>query len=337
MSKLFSPITLGSLTLKNRIVMSPMCQYSADEEGFVTDWHPVHYVSRAVGGVGAIVVEASAVEPDGRISSHDLGIWQDAHVAKLAQIVKQVHQHDVKIGIQLAHAGRKSESAKAPVSSSDIAFSEKYAQPRALSIPELQVIVDKFREAGERVAQAGFDFIEIHAAHGYLINQFLSPLVNNRSDEYGGSMENRFRFLREIVLAVRERWSGRLFVRLSAEEYADGGNHIEEYVVFSKWLKELGVTLVDASSGAVVPFRIRDFPGYQVPLAERIRKEAGIATGAVGKITTPELAEAIVSLEQADLVFLGRELLRNPYWPLHAAKTLRTEQPISVQYARAFT
>ncbi|MET3289665.1 UNVERIFIED_CONTAM: NADPH2 dehydrogenase [Brevibacillus sp. OAP136] len=250
MSKLFSPITLGSLNLKNRIVMSPMCQYSADEEGFVTDWHPVHYVSRAVGGVGAIVVEASAVEPDGRISSHDLGIWQDAHVAKLAQIVKQVHQHDVKIGIQLAHAGRKSESAKAPVSSSDIAFSEKYAQPRALSIPELQVIVDKFREAGERAAQAGFDFIEIHAAHGYLINQFLSPLVNNRSDEYGGSMENRFRFLREIVLAVRERWSGRLFVRLSAEEYANGGNHIEEYVVFSKWLKELGVTLVDASSGA---------------------------------------------------------------------------------------
>lgn len=337
MSKLFSPISLGALTFKNRIVMSPMCQYSADEQGFATDWHPVHYVSRAVGGVGAIVVEATAVEPDGRISARDLGIWQDEHIAKLADIVRQVHTYETKIGIQLAHAGRKSESAAVPVSSSEAAFSDKYATPRALSLVELHDIVSKFRDASERAAQAGFDFIEIHAAHGYLINQFLSPLVNSRTDAYGGSFENRFRLLKEIVLAVRERWAGRLFVRFSAEEYAEGGNHLEDYVVYSKWLKELGVTLIDASSGAVVPFPIQDFPGYQVPLAARIRTEADIATGAVGKITTPELAEAIVNLGQADLVFLGRELLRNPYWPLHAAKTLRTQQAVTVQYARAFT
>ncbi|MGE5704457.1 MAG: NADPH dehydrogenase NamA [Clostridia bacterium] len=336
MSKLFSPVVIGQLALKNRIVMSPMCQYLADEDGFATDWHPTHYISRAVGGVGAIIIEATAVEPDGRISGRDLGIWKDDHLPKLADIVRQAHLYDAKIGIQLAHAGRKSEAAEQPVSPSAIAFSDRYKTPRALTHAEISEMVWRFRQASIRAKKVGFDFVEIHAAHGYLINQFLSPLVNQRTDEYGGSMENRFRFLKEIVLAVREDWNGRLFVRLSAEEYAEGGNHIEQTVVYCRWLKELGVDLIDVSSGAVVPFPIKDYPGYQVGFAERIRREANISTGAVGKITTPELAESIVRMEQADLVLLGRELLRHPYWPLHAAKVLGTEVHAPGQYQRAF-
>lgn len=336
MSLLFQPIQIGGLTLKNRIVMSPMCQYSADEAGFVQDWHVTHYVSRAVGGVGAIVVEATAVEADGRITDRDLGLWQDAHIEKLADIVRQVHKHDVKIGIQLAHAGRKSECALPPVSAGDEPFSDRYRAPRPLSIEEIQGIVDRFRQAAVRAKKAGFDFVEIHAAHGYLLNQFLSPLVNQRSDEYGGSLEKRFRLLKEVVLAVREIWPETLFVRLSAEEYAEGGHHIGDTVEVCQRLKELGVQLIDVSSGAVVPFRIQDGPGYQVPFAERIRREALIPTGAVGKITEPEQAEEILQKGQADLIFLGRELLRNPYWALHAANRLGDGAKPPVQYERAF-
>lgn len=333
---LFEPITLGGVTLKNRIVMSPMCQYSAGEQGLVTDWHRIHYASRAVGGVGLVMVEATAVQPNGRISTRDLGIWDDTHIAGLSEVVRLVQAAGAKIGIQLAHAGRKSQVEGRLDAPSPIAFSADFPTPVPLSQEGINDVVANFRQAAGRARQAGFDVIEIHAAHGYLINQFLSPLCNHRDDPYGGDRDRRFRLLKEIVTAVREVWEGPLFVRFSAEEYAEGGNHIEDYVYYSRLLKQMGVHLIDVSSGAVVPYPVRDYPGYQVPFAEKIRREAGIATGAVGKITVAQQAEQILENGQADLIFLGRELLRNPYWALHAAAALGVRNEPPVQYARAF-
>ncbi|WP_139489334.1 NADPH dehydrogenase NamA [Brevibacillus dissolubilis] len=337
MSKLFEPVKINGMTLKNRVVMAPMCMYSADKQGRVNDWHKVHYATRAVGGVGLIIVEATAVEAHGRISDHDLGIWDDEHVAGLSEVVKLVKPHGTQIGIQLAHAGRKSEAEGTPVAPSPIAFSDRYRVPKELSRDEIHGVVRSFAKAAERAKQAGFDCIEIHAAHGYLINQFLSPLANQRTDEYGGGHENRFRLLKEVVLAVKEVWDGPLFVRVSAEEYADGGNHIEAYVFFSALLKELGVDLIHVSSGAVVPYPITDYPGYQVPLAEKIRYGADIPTAAVGKITTPEQAEEILQNRRADLISLARVLLRDPYWALHAQIALENnKESVPVQYQRGF-
>jgi len=336
MAKLFEPFSIKGMELKNRIVMSPMCMYSCtDQDGIVTDWHKIHYASRAVGQVGLIIVEATAVTPQGRISPHDLGIWSDGHIAGLKELVRLAHDNGARIGIQIAHAGRKANLEEPIVAPSAIPFPEMKV-PEEMTSAKIRETVDAFAAAAERASLAGFDCIEIHAAHGYLINQFLSPLTNHRQDEYGGSRDNRYRFLREVIDRVRSVWKGPLFVRISAEEYAPEGNHIEDYVYFATQMKEQGVDLIDCSSGGVVPFPLAAYPGYQVPYAERIRNTVGIPTAAVGLITSPAHAESIVSCGQADLVLLARELLRDPYWPRRAAKELGVELPAPRQYVRGW-
>ncbi|WP_432355416.1 NADPH dehydrogenase NamA [Sporosarcina sp. A2] len=338
MAKLFEPYTIRNLTLKNRIAMAPMCMYSShNEDGHVEDWHRVHYGSRAVGQSGLIILEATAVQPQGRISAQDLGIWDDSHIEGLTELTRLIKQHGAAAGIQLAHAGRKSTVDGDIQAPSAVAFSDQYKTPVAMSTDAIQETVKAFALAANRAAQAGFDLLELHGAHGYLINEFLSPLSNHRTDEYGGSSENRYRFLREIIDAVRATWDGPLFVRISAEDYTDGGMTPELYIEMAKWMKEQGVDLVDVSSGAVVPAKISPFPGYQVPYSETIRTGADIATGAVGLITSGLQAEEILRNNRADLILIGRELLRDAYWPYQAAKDLHTEIEAPKQYARGWT
>jgi 2,4-dienoyl-CoA reductase-like NADH-dependent reductase (Old Yellow Enzyme family) len=352
MSHLFSPFPLRGLTLSNRINVSPMCQYSS-VDGFANDWHFVHLASRAVGGAALVFTEASAVTPDGRISPHDLGIYDDAHVPGLARIVRFLHGQKCAAGMQLAHAGRKGSTSPPwegstaidrahggwqPVGPTDTPFSPKYPVPRALTVPEIADIVGAFRAAARRARMAGFDVVEIHAAHGYLIHEFFSPLVNTRTDEYGGSFDNRVRLCIEVVDAVRAVWPERmpLFVRISSTDWTEGGWDVDHSVELARRLRDRGVDLVDCSSGgAVADVKIPIGPGYQVPFAERIRSEAGIATGAVGLITEPAQADEIVRSDRADCVLLARELLRDPYWPLRAARELGHAVPWSVQYLRA--
>ncbi|MBD2504142.1 NADPH dehydrogenase NamA [Anabaena azotica] len=354
MTHLFEPLRIREVTFRNRIAVSPMCQYSSTN-GLANDWHLVHLASRAVGGAGLVITEAAAVEPRGRISPQDLGIWSDAHIEALAKTVGLIHNFGAVAGIQLAHAGRKASTAKPSkggkvldesqegwrpvVSSSAIAFGKESPVPEALSIEGIQQVVQAFVEAAKRSLQAGFKVVEIHAAHGYLLHQFLSPLVNQRQDDYGGSLENRTRILREVVEGVREVWpeSYPLFVRLSATDWIDKGWDIEQSIAISDKLKSLGVDLIDCSSGGAIPgINIPVKPGYQTQFAERIRQEANIATGAVGLITTPEQADQIIRNGVADIVLLGRELLRNPYWPHLAAKQLGHEKHWPVQYDRAW-
>jgi len=328
-----------------------MCQYSC-EDGFATDWHLVHLGSRAVGGAGLVIVEASAVSPEGRITPGDMGFWKDEHVAKHRQIIDFVHSQGARIGIQLAHAGRKAsisvpwvpERLLGPeeggwtnvMAPSAVAFSDSYGKPVALDAAGIRKVVGDFRAATERAKTAGFDVIEIHAAHGYLLHEFLSPLSNHRTDEYGGVFVNRVRLLKEVVHAVKEVWTGALFVRISATDWAEGGWTIDEAVELGKVLKSLGVHLIDVSSGGLVPaVKIPAGPGYQTGFAERIRREAGIATGAVGFIVDPAQADHILRTGQADLVLLARELLRDPYWPVHAAAHLGRKGSWPVQYLRA--
>ncbi|MBD7906757.1 NADPH dehydrogenase NamA [Sporosarcina gallistercoris] len=338
MAKLFEPYTIRNLTLKNRIAMSPMCMYSShNEDGKVEDWHRVHYGSRAVGQSGLIILEATAVQPQGRISAQDLGIWDDAHIEGLTELTRLIKQHGAAAGIQLAHAGRKATVDGEIQAPSALAFSDEYKTPVAMSKDEISETVHAFELAAKRAADAGFDLLELHGAHGYLINEFLSPLSNHRTDEYGGSAENRYRFLREIIDAVRKTWEGPLFVRISAEDYTEGGMTSEQYVEMAKWMKDQGVDLIDVSSGAVVPAKIEVFPGYQVPFAETIRTGAEIATGAVGLITSGLQAEEILRNDRADLILIGRELLRDAYWPYSAARELHTEIEAPTQYGRAWT
>lgn len=336
-SKLFSPLTIKDVTLKNRIVMSPMCMYSCEkEDGMVNNWHLTHYTSRAVGQVGLIIVEATAVTPQGRISPRDLGIWSDEHRSGLQQLVEMVHEQGAKIGIQLAHAGRKAELDGPIIAPSAISFSENMKRPEEMTIKQIQDTVQAFKEGARRAKEAGFDIIELHGAHGYLINEFLSPLSNHRKDEYGGSMEKRYRFLKEIIEAVKEVWSGPLFVRISANDYHEEGYEPADYAIMASWMKEQGVDLVDCSSGAVVRAKIDVYPGYQVPYAELIKKEANVLTGAVGLITSGIQAEEILKNERADLIFLARELLRDPYWPRTAAKELGVNLTPPKQYERGW-
>jgi len=335
--QLFEPYTIKNITLKNRIVMSPMCMYSCmAKDGKITDWHRVHYTTRAVGQVGLIIFEASAVVPQGRISFEDLGIWSDGHIAGLKEVVDMIHVHGSKAGTQLAHAGRKAELGVAGEAPSAIAF-DQMLQPKELSVEEIKGLVDAYRQAAVRAKAAGFDLLEIHAAHGYLINEFLSPLSNLRSDEYGGDEIKRYRFLKEIIDAVKAVWDGPLFVRISATDYTEGGNTPETYVRYAKLMKEQGIDLVDCSSGGLVMAPIKTFPGYQVAAAALIREEAGIATGAVGLITEPQQAEDILQKGEADLIILARELLRNPYWPFKAAAELGATITPPVQYQRGWT
>ncbi len=352
MAHLFDPLTLRSVTLANRILVSPMCQYSS-VDGFANDWHFVHLGSRAVGGPALVFTEASAVTPDGRISPQDLGIFDDGHVAGLARIVRFIRGQRTLAGVQIAHAGRKASTARpwdgggtvAPadggwqaVGPASEPFASNYPTPRALALSEIPAIVDAFRAAAGRALDAGFDIVEIHGAHGYLIHEFLSPLVNTRTDAYGGSYDNRVRLCLEIVEAVRSVWPDRLplFVRLSCTDWKDGGWDLEQTVELARRLRDRGVDLVDCSSGgAVHDQKIAVGPGYQVPFAERVKRDAGVATGAVGLITEPAQAEAIVSGGQADCVLLARELLRDPYWPLRAARDLGHLAPWPAQYVRA--
>ncbi|HVZ79927.1 MAG TPA: NADPH dehydrogenase NamA [bacterium] len=349
---LFEPLKLRDVSFRNRIAVSPMCEYSY-EDGFSNDWQLVHLGSRAVGGAGLVMAEATAVEARGRISPGDLGIYQDEHIEPLARVAKFIAEHGAVPGIQLAHAGRKASTGVPwvtekpigldqggwePVGPSAIPFADGYQTPKALSKEEVVRTVGLFKAAAERALKAGFQVIELHAAHGYLVNEFLSPFSNRREDEYGGSFENRSRFLREIVKEVRKVWPEKfpLFVRLSATEWKDGGWTLEDSVELAKVLKKEGVDLIDCSSGGNVPgVKIQVVPGYQVPLAEKVKKEAGIATGAVGLITGAQQAEDILREGKADLVFLARQMLRDPYWPLHAAKELGVDVKWPVQYARA--
>lgn len=337
MSKLFSSYTIKDTTLKNRIVMAPMCMYSCfKEDGQVTNWHKTHYTSRAVGQVGLIILEATAVTPQGRISPQDLGIWEDAHVAGLKELVDLIHEQGSRAGIQIAHAGRKAVVDGPIIAPSAIPFNEKSKTPQEMTTAQIKETIEAFVAGVKRAKEAGFDVIELHAAHGYLINEFLSPLSNQRTDEYGGDIDKRYRFLEEIIEQVKTVWTGPLFVRISANDYHPEGNTIDTYVYYSKKMKAQGVDLIDCSSGAVVPAAINVFPGYQVPYAERIRHEADIPTGAVGLITQGIQAEEILQNERADLVFLARELLRDPYWPRTAAKELGTELTPPKQYDRGW-
>lgn len=336
-AKLFEEYSIKNVTFKNRIVMAPMCQYSShNQNGHVEDWHHVHYPTRAVGQVGLIILEATAVLPEGRISVKDLGIWSDEHTAGLTELVQSMKLHGAKTGIQLAHAGRKSTVDGDIFAPSPLAFNDQYKTPVEMSKDDIANTVNAFKAGAIRAKEAGFDVIELHGAHGYLINEFLSPLTNKRSDEYGGSEENRYRLLREVIDAVRSIWEGPLFVRISAHDYTEGGMTPEAYVTMTKWMKEQDVDLVDVSSGANVPATIDSFPGYQVTFAETIKHGTPIATGAVGMITSPLQAEEILKNNRADLIFLARELLRDPYWPYRAAKELRTEIKSPVQYERGW-
>lgn len=336
-AKLFSPYTVKGVTFKNRIVMAPMCMYSShNEDGHLQNWHRTHYTSRAVGQVGLIIVEATAVSPEGRISPQDLGIWNDEHIAGFQELAGLVKEHGAKIGIQLAHAGRKAVLEGEILAPSAIAFNEKSKTPKEMTKDDIAATIEAFKKGAERVKKAGFDVIEIHGAHGYLINEFLSPLSNKRTDEYGGSAENRYRFLREVIDAVKTVWDGPLFVRVSAHDYHEDGLTPEDYITFGNWMKEQGVDLIDVSSGAVVPARIDVYPGYQVKYSEAIKYGADIPTGAVGLITSPLHAEEILQNERADLIFLARELLRDPYWPRKAAKELGVSIDGPKQYERGW-
>jgi NADPH2 dehydrogenase len=336
-AKLFSPYTIKGVTLKNRIVMSPMCMYSShNEDGHLQNWHRTHYTTRAVGQVGLIIVESTAVTPQGRISPQDLGIWSDEHIAGFKELVGLVKEHGAKMGIQLGHAGRKAVLEGEILAPSALAFNDTMKTPKEMTITEINKTVEAFKNGAERAAKAGFDVIELHGAHGYLIHQFLSPLSNKRTDEYGGSAENRYRLLREVIDAVKTVWDGPLFVRVSANDYHAEGLTAEDYIPFANWMKEQGVDLIDVSSGAVVPAHIHAYPGYQVKYSETIKNGTGIATGAVGMITSAVQAEEILQNDRADLVILARELLRDPYWPRTAAKELGVSIEAPKQYERGW-
>jgi len=352
MSLLLSPLQIKNVSLKNRIVVSPMCQYSA-VDGFANDWHLVHLGSRAVGGAALIIQEATSVSPEGRISPQDLGIWSDEHLPFLKRITDFIRNNGSIPGIQLAHAGRKasfdvpwrgskqlktSDGGWETVAPSAIAYYENDLAPSALTLEGIEKIKSDFAEATKRTVAAGYQVIEIHAAHGYLFHQFLSPLSNLRSDEYGGSFENRIRLLLEVVAITKEIWPAKnpLFVRISATDWADGGWSPEESIQLSAILRDRGVDLIDCSSGGNVHHqKIPVSPGYQVQFAEAIKKKIGVLTGAVGLITEAQQAESILQDGKADLIFLARELLRDPYFPLHAAGILEDEIKWPEQYERA--
>lgn len=350
---LFDPLTLRDVTLRNRIVVSPMCQYSS-HDGFANEWHFVHLGSRAVGGAGLVFTEADAVTPEGRISPWDLGIWKDEHVAELSRIVRFIDGQGAVAGTQLAHAGRKASTQRPwegnkvlsieqggyrPIHApSAIPFRPDDPVPEPLTEAGIARIVRAFADAAGRALEAGFRVIELHAAHGYLLHEFLSPLSNKRTDAYGGSFDNRIRMLLETARSVRTRWPERLplFVRISSIDWAEGGWDIEQSVELSRRLSREGVDLIDCSSGGLVPTaRVVTGPGYQTPFAEQIRREAKVMTGAVGLIRSPEQAEHILRSGQADVVILARQLLRDPYWPLAAARALGVQVPWPPQYERA--
>ena len=353
MAHLFEPLPIRGVTCPNRIFVSPMCEYSS-VDGFVNDWHLVHLGSRAVGGAGLVFTEATAVSPEGRISPDDIGIWKDAHIEPLARIVRFVHEQGAVSGMQLAHAGRKASTYRPwsgngkvdagqggwtnVLAPSAEAFADNYPQPIAMSVAQIHEVTDAFVAAASRALTAGFKVIELHAAHGYLLHEFLSPLSNKRTDQYGGSFENRTRLVREVTTAVRGVWpdSRPLFIRISATDWVDGGWDVEQSIELARQLKPLGVDFVDCSSGGnVATAKIPLGPGYQTPFAERVRRQAGVLTGAVGLITSAVQAEHIVHSGQADAVLIAREFLRDPYFPMRAAREMGRDISWPAQYLRA--
>jgi 2,4-dienoyl-CoA reductase-like NADH-dependent reductase (Old Yellow Enzyme family) len=353
MTDLFQPLSIRDVTFRNRAFVSPMCEYSS-VDGFANDWHLVHLGSRAAGGAGLVLTEANAVTSDGRISPDDLGIWKDEHVEFLSRITKFIQQRGSVAGTQLAHAGRKASTAApwkgglplspdqggwSPIyAPSAIPFADGYQTPKAMTLDNIRHVTDAFRQAARRSLEAGFEVIEIHAAHGYLLHEFLSPLSNQRTDEYGGSLENRMRLLWEVCAAVRQVWPEKLplFVRISCTDWVEGGWRIDDSIALARALKAVAVDFIDCSSGGNVPkVRIPTGPGYQTQFAEQVRRQAGILTGAVGMITSAVQADTIIRTGQADAVLLAREFLRQPYWPLHAAKELGREIAWPKQYERA--
>jgi len=350
--QLFTPYTLRGVTMRNRIFISPMCQYSCTD-GVANDWHLVHLGSRAVGGAGTVMVEATAVTPEGRISPQDMGLWNDTQRDALARIAAFISAQGAAPAIQLAHAGRKASTHRPwdgsgevrpedggwrTVAPSALPFADTYPLPRELSVEDIAGLVEAFAAAARRALDAGFQIIELHGAHGYLMHEFLSPLSNKRGDEYGGDFAGRTRFMREVARAVRAVWPARLplFARLSCTDWVEGGWTLDDSIVMARLLAEDGVDLIDCSSGGAVPrAQIPVGPGYQVEFAETIRRETGIATAAVGLITEPEQADALVREGRADLVAFARAELRDPYWPLHAAAALGVDMPWPAQYERA--
>jgi len=356
MPGLFDPLTIKSITLRNRIGVSPMCQYSY-EDGFSNDWQLVHLGARAAGGAGLVIAEATAVEPAGRITPYDAGLWDDDHIEPLKRVTDFVKTQGAVAGIQIAHAGRKAcvgrpwaEDYGKPVSKDDprwwpivapsaIAFSPEHQTPREMNLEDVRSIQNKFKEAAKRSLEAGFQWLELHSAHGYLNHEFLSPLSNQRKDEYGGSFENRIRFLLETVDKIRPVWPENLpfSVRISGTDWVEGGWSVEESVELAKKLKDHGVDLIDCSSGGNTPkLGFAAGPGYQVPISEAVRKGAGIPTATVGLITSPTHADELIQNGRADIVLLGREFLRDAYWPLHAARELGVKGDVPSQYLRAF-
>lgn len=352
MLNLFTPITFKNITVKNRIAVSPMCQYSS-QDGFANDWHLAHLGSRAVGGAGLVFTEATAVTPEGRISPQDLGLWSDEHIPVLKNIVEFIAAQGAVAGIQLAHAGRKASTKRPwegmgsinkaaggwqPIAPSPLPFSNDYQTPAELTVIEISNVVKAFAEATRRAYDAGFKVLEIHSAHGYLLHEFLSPISNQRQDNYGGNFDNRIRLLLEVIEATKSSWPKHypLFVRISATDWVEGGWNIDDSVQLAYRLKEQGIDLIDTSSGGMVPHAtIPAGPGYQTSFAALIRAKANIATGAVGLITSATQADHIIRTGQADIVLLAREMLRNPYWPLHAAQELGHNIPWPAQYQRA--
>lgn len=352
MSQLFSSLKIREIQFRNRITVSPMCMYSS-VDGFSNDWHLVHLGSRAVGGAGLVMQEATAVSPEGRITPDDMGLWKDDHMEGLERITLFIRTQGSVPGIQLAHAGRKASFSSAwkgdkmispeeggwqNVAPSTIPFYDNDTPPLALDLPGIEKVTLNFTVAAQRAYRAGYQVIELHAAHGYLIHQFLSPITNHRTDKYGGSFENRIRLLLEVVDGVRTVWPEKypLFVRISSTDWVEAGWGEEDSVMLAGILKEKGVDLIDCSSGGIIPhIKIPVARGYQVPFAEKIKREKGILTGAVGLITDPEQAESIIDRQQADLVFIAREFLRDPYFPMHAAKVLNADLSWPDQYLRA--
>lgn len=334
---LFNEITIKDMSLKNRIVMAPMCMFNTNGDGKTTAWHHLHYATRVVGGVGLILVEATAVSPEGRIGDGDLGLWENGQIDGLRRITKTAHKYGAKIGVQLAHAGRKC-TADVPViyAPSALAYDGESRLPEALSEAGIAKVVADFKAAAARAIDAGFDLIQIHAAHGYLINEFLSPLTNLREDAYGGGYEGRTRLLREVIAAVRSVWPAEkpLDIRITADDYGDGGNRASDLATIVNLVKDEGVDMVNVSTGGLLPAAPEAFKGYQIPHARLIRGETGLITAAGGLVTEAAEAEDILAQGSADLIYLGRELLRNPYWPLKAAHELNAEISWPEPYAR---
>lgn len=338
MAKLFTKYNIKDLELKNRIVMAPMCMFCAPETGMVTDWHILHYATRAVGGAGLIIVEATAVSPEGRISSKDLGIWDDIHIEGLSKIVDAVHRNGSKIGIQISHAGRKCQANGMQIEApSAIAFDEKSQIPKEMTKNDIGETVEEFRKAAKRADKAGFDLIQLHAAHGYLLNQFISPLTNTRTDEYGGSSRKRVKIVEEVTEAVKSVWKEKpIELRVTAEDYAKGGNQAEDLAEIINYVKEKGIDSVNVSTGGLINVVPKAFPGYQIPHAKTIKRLTGLPVAAGGLIRTAKEANDIIEHEELDQVYIARELLRNPYFALNAMKELDVELNVPEPYSRAF-